>query len=210
MKHQILFSKLEYYGVRGIVLNWFIDYLANRKQRVTYNSTDSDDVIVNYGVPQGSILGQLLFLVYMNDFNCTSILFKVLLYADDIAVCTSGDNINTLIQSLNEELYNINNWIIANRLSLNIAKSNFIIFHSPKKVILYDSPPSTNNIDLIRVTSFRYLGIILDEHLSWLDHIKHRQGRIARNIGIIARIRPFVSTKTALLLYFPLIYPYLT
>ena len=78
--------------------------------------------------------------MYTNDFNYTSTLFKVLLYADDIAVCTSGDNINTLIQSLNEELYNINNWIIANRLSLNIAKSNFIIFHSPKKVILYDSP----------------------------------------------------------------------
>ena len=115
-----------------------------------------------------------------------------------------------LIQSLNKELYNINNWIITIRLSLNIAKSNFIIFYSPKKVILYDSPPSINNIDLIRVTSFRYLGIILDEHLSWLDHIKHIQGRIVRNIGIIARIRPFVSTKTALLLYFSLFYPYLT
>ena len=71
-------------------------------------------------------------------------------------------------------------------------------------------PPSINNIDLIRVTTFRCLGIILDEHLSWLDHIKHIQGRIARNIGIIARIPPFVSTKTALLLYFSLIYPYLT
>ena len=133
MNHQILVSKLEYYGVRGIVLNWLIDYLANRKQRVTYNNTDSDGVIVNYGVPQGSILGQLLFLVYMNDFNCISTLFKVLLYADDIAVYTSGDNINTLIQSLNEELYNINNWIIVNRLSLNIAKSNFIIFRSQKR-----------------------------------------------------------------------------
>ena len=96
MNHQILFSKLEYYDVRGIVLKWFIDYLANRKQRVAYNNTDSDDVIVNYGVPQGSILGQLLFLVYMNDFNCTSTLFKILLHADDITVYTSGDNINAL------------------------------------------------------------------------------------------------------------------
>ena len=139
----------------------------------------------------------------MNEFNCTSTLFKVLLYADDTTVYTSGDNINALIQSLNKELY-INNWIITNRLSLNIAESNFIIFHSQKKVILYDSPLSINNIDLIRVTSFRYLGIILDEHLYWLDHIKHIQGRIARNIGIIARIRPFVSNKTALLLSFSL------
>ena len=88
--------------------------------------------------------------------------------------------------------------------------SHHNIFHSSKKSVSFDSPLSSNNSLLNRVTTIRYLGILVDEHLTWSKHITHIQNLIAKNIGIISRIRPFITTKTALLLYFALIYPYLT
>ena len=140
----------------------------------------------------------------------SSSLIKLLLYADDIVVYISGKNVNNLITSLNNELILFNNWFIKNCLSLNINKSNFIIFHSCRKVIECNSSLSINNISFNRVSSIRYLGVLIDEHLSWLTHISYVQNHVSRNIGIISRIRPFVNTKVALLLYFSLVYPYIT
>ena len=135
---------------------------------------------------------------------------KLLLYADDVVVCISEKNVNNLITSLNNELILFNNWFIKNCLSLNINKSNFIIFHSCRKVIECNSSLSINNISFNRVSSIRYLGVLIDEHLSWLTHISYVQNHVSRNIGIISRIRPFVNIKVALLLYFSLVYPYIT
>ena len=122
----------------------------------------------------------------------------------------SGKDVSSLICAVNNELVIISNWFIFNRLSLNLNKSSFIIFHSSKKSVSFDFPTSINNSLLNRVTTIRYLGILMDEHLTWSKHITHIQNLIAKNIGIISRIRPFITTKIALLLYFALIYPYLT
>ena len=135
---------------------------------------------------------------------------KLLLYADDITMYISGKEVSSLICAVNNELVIISNWFIFNRLSLNLNKSSFIIFHSSKKSVSFDFPTSINNSLLNRVTTIRYLGILMDEHLTWSKHITHIQNLIAKNIGIISRIRPFITTKIALLLYFALIYPYLT
>ena len=138
VNHRILLHKFENYGIRGIVLNWFSNYLSDRSQRVFFNNVLSEDVVMDFGVPHGSVLGPLLFLIYMTDFNCMSKMIKLLLYADYITMYISGKDVNSLIGALNNELVIISNWFISNRLSLNLNKSSFIIFHSSKKSISFD------------------------------------------------------------------------
>ena len=94
VNHHILLQKLENYGIRDIVLNWFSNYLSERSQRVFFNNVFSEDVVMDCGVPQGSVLGPLLCLIYMNDFSCTSKMIKLLLFADDITMYISGKDVN--------------------------------------------------------------------------------------------------------------------
>ena len=104
----------------------------------------------------------------MNDFSCTSKMIKLLLYADDITTCIFGKDVNSLICAVtNNELVIISNWFVSNHLFLNLNKSSFIIFHSSKKSVSFDFPLSINNSLLNRVTTIRYLGILLDEHFTW-------------------------------------------
>ena len=133
VNHTILLDKLEYYGIRGLSLNWFKSYLSNRLQFVEFNGCCSCHKLISCGVPQGSILGPLLFLLYINDLSTSSNILKFVLFADDTNIFFSGKDLCTISTILNTELEKISTWLKANILSLNLDKTKFMLFRTRKK-----------------------------------------------------------------------------
>ena len=134
VNHSILLSKLSSYSIQNPNINWFKSYLNKRKQRVFVNGVITDTMPISSGVPQGSILGPLLFLIYINDFTQSSDLFSISLFADDTSLTASANNIDELLLKINEELSNIYDWLCANKLTLNLRKTKYLIFQPPQKV----------------------------------------------------------------------------
>ena len=130
LNHAILLRKLEFYGIRGIALKWFCNYLTNRKQFVIYNNESSNTEVISCGVPQGSVLGPLLFLVYINDISNCLHYSKIILFADDATIYISSNNIDSLFYNLNADLADLADWFKANKLALNVNKSNYLLFLS--------------------------------------------------------------------------------
>ena len=132
VNHSILLSKLNHYGVRGKAYDWFHLYLSNREQFVCINGHNSDSLSITCGVPQGSILGPLLFLLYINDLPNTSKLLSFHLFADDTNIYLSHKNLDDLELILNQELPAVAEWMKSNRLALSISKTYFVLFHSQR------------------------------------------------------------------------------
>ena len=134
--HSILLCKLNHYGIRGMALDWFVSYLENRKQFVTYNGVKSSPKTISCGVPQGSILGPILFLLYINDLALICKNTHPFLFADDTNLFIKGNDLCTMTNALNKELEEISIWLKVNKLSLNIKKE--------KKLIICSSPLKEN------------------------------------------------------------------
>ena len=205
--HSIMLHKLHHYGVRGTAHTWFHSYLSNRLQHVHLNNHSSTNLPITCGVPQGSILGPLLFLLYVNDLCQVSHILKCILFADDTALFHSDTNVCRLINKMNTELQTIADWLSANKLTLNVKKTNYIIFHRYKK-FTYPLPPILlkENI-LAEVKSAKFLGVTVENHLLWQPHIKTTRNKIAKHCGIMHLIRNSLDTKSLLLIYYSLIYP---
>ena len=200
--------KLDYYGIRGAAKDWISNYLENRQQCVLFNNTISSLQTVTYGVPQGSILGPLLFILYINDIqNCSNFLYFIL-FADDTNVIASDPDWENLIKKLTAELQKLSEWFAINKLSLNIKKTNFMIFGS-KRILNKNFKLIINREALVEITSFKFLGIFIDSKLTWKNHINFISNKLARNIGIIKKLQNKLSGNSLALLYNILVQPHL-
>ena len=211
LDHNILLKKLEHYGIRGKALDWFKSYLYNRKQCVaSLNGVMSDFKSVIYGVPQGSILGPLLFILYINDIANCSVCLMFILFADDTNLFFSCKDLAHLFHNVNTELEKLSVWFRANKLSLNVKKTNYILFglkHMPAGVT-YNVSIDGQAVERVEYTKF--LGVFIDEKLNWKKHIEHIASKISKGIGAMGRVRNIVPNKALLMLYYALVYPYLT
>ena len=220
LNHTILIEKLRYYGLNDTSLNWFHSYLHDRLQFTEYNSVCSDVVTLSTGVPQGSILGPLLFIIYMNDIQAATSNFKAILYADDTnlvsPLCSfsssnsvNSNNLSEVTASINNELSCVQEWLLINKLSVNVNKTKFMIFHHPQRKIEHLVPAlELNSEPLERVSEFSFLGLTLDKHISWKPHVQKIANKISRIIGILRRLENILPTPVLITLYNTLILPH--
>ena len=205
VNHEILLDKLEHYGIRGIALNWIRNYLTNRMQCTEIGDTQSELELIKCGVPQGSVLGPLLFLIYINDIVESSKLFNFTLFADDTSLYYSCKNTTNLENIINCELAKISDWLSANRLSLNVGKSKLLYFTNKNRNTLKDIEIKINGETLKEVDSAKYLGVHMDNALSWKVHTNNIKLRLSKGISMLAKIRHYVPESVRRSLYFTFI-----
>ena len=186
--HKILMSKLQHYGVRGLPLQLLHSYLSNRSQKVLFNGKTSKSLCLNCGVPQGSILGPLLFLIYVNDFPKCLTTGKPLMFVDNTNVFFSEKTFKKAFAVANQQLKNIDNWLTSNKLSLNIDKTNYIVFHTFHSKIPENTNLQLRNANLKRVQCIKFLGVFVHENLSWKPHMEWLLQKIKVCDGIVRKI----------------------
>lgn len=200
----VLYHKLEKYGIRGICLNWFRSYLTNRKLRVKCKLTNgteySDWYDVEYGTPQGSCLGPLLFLIFCNDLYKNLEYLECLQFADDTTLYYGHKNKNFLLYCLEHDLEVISDWFRANKLTLNISKTVFMIFHPKGKKMTEKIRFENDMISNMRETKF--LGVWLNDNISWESHIRQLILKLKRNLMLLKRSKNFLNQKALKLVYY--------
>ena len=205
--HAILCHKLAQYGVIGRSNAWIANYLSNRVQKVKFNSAVSDAKSISVGVPQCSILGPLLFIIYLNDLPLSIHNCKVSCYADDTALYTSGPDCETVCENLQDDLNRVSYWLKGNRLSLNVTKTKTLCFSTQH----YRHGTNLNlNIDgtpLEQVSSYKYLGMVLDNRLNFNLHIDRLVKKSRQRIGCVGRVRKYITKSIALTLYKSMVLP---
>ena len=204
----ILLKKLPKYGITGNALKLFVSYLSDRTHCLKYKDSISGTKSITCGVPQGSVLGPILFLLYINDLPKTCEAAKFLLFADDTAILYSAQTTRELQTLISTSFPKITKWLHANRLSLSIPKT-FYQLYSPNCANSTDLAIPVKDTNIKRSSTVKYLGVLMDEDLKFKSHISKVSGLISRNIGIMSRAKYLLNKKLLILLYNALILPYL-
>ena len=215
--HSTMLKKLSHYGITGAPLQWFKSYLSDRKQFILYDELESDLLNITVGVPQGSILGLLLFLIYINDAHKATQVLEFVHFADDttlfqnIAFFSGGTLTQSQVEGrLNVELRKVYDWLCVNKLSLNVSKSRCLVFKNPKyPTVCKPFELEINNEKIKCVSEFNFLGIMIDEFLSWNPHTKMVTSKISRTLGVIKRVRRFLPFHALEKIYNALVVPHL-
>ena len=214
--HNIILFKLHYYGIRNGALNLLKNYFTGRKQYCHFKNNDSSLLNIHKGVPQGSKLGPLLFILYINDFIYSSDRFEFLMYADDTTLFSTYDKfediddktIETIQTNINKELFLIVSWLHCNKLLINTTKTKMTIFHTPHREVIYQKI-KINNTSVEIVGEFKFLGIFIDKHLKWSTHIEFIANKISNIFWVINRLKHTLPPRVLLTLYNTLILPHL-
>ena len=209
VNHRILLSKLEHYGIRGCALEWFRSYLSHRKQYVSVNGSSSSVLSITCGVPQGSVLGPLLFLIYINDLPNASKKLTFYLFADDTNIYYESKDLPNLAKVVVKELRLVKKWLDANKLSLNIDNTNYIIFHSSSVNVSSGTDIKIGKKHIKSVKFVKFLGLFLDEHLTWKYYLSELSKKLARTCGTFFKIRNLLPIDVLICLYNALFLPYL-
>ena len=208
VNHDLLLQKLSYMGVLDKELAWFKDYLHDRTQVLDFQGVSSDPEPISIGVPQGSNLGPLLFILHVNDLpnvmNCCS----MLMYADDTILFYTASKVNALQERLNEELKVIECWLRQNNLFLNVYKTEAMVFGTSPCLSNMDSfTISVNGTSIKRVSQLKYLGVVFDERLSWNDHVKFILAKAGKGVEMLGRICYCITWHSAKIIYTSIIRP---
>ena len=201
---------MNYYEIRGVSNNWFKSYLSNRSQYVSINGYQSVLVALNCGVPQGSVLKPLLFLLYINDLNQAIKFCKVHHFADDTNLLCLSNSIKKMNKLVNADLKHLFNWLCANKISLNVKKTEMVIFKSKQKKFEGDLKIKLCGKRLYPTESVKYLGVKIDTNLSWQYRVNDLSIKLNRAHALLSKIRKFVSLKILRSIYFAIFDSYLS
>ena len=210
--HDILLQKLQHYGIRGLPLKWFSNYLVNRKQYVFLDGSKSEKEDILCGVPQGSVLGPTLFVIYINDLPKSSSYFHFRLFADDSNLFHTFEsglhNIN--LTESNDNLFDVVQWCDANKLTINHNKTKYVLFKNRRYCINVQGVLDIKGNILQKVNCANFIGINIDEHLTWKHHIDEICKKIRKDVGIIYKLRHFVTRQVLMMIYNAFILPHIT
>ena len=200
--HEILLAKLSHYGIRGLANSWLRSYLTLRSQYVSINNSNSELKYLVYGVPQGSVLGPLLFLIYINDLHLSTKFSIVHHFADDTNLLITDKSLKAIRKKINIDLKLLYHWLSSNKISLNTNKTEYVLFHHKSKPINYKLNLKINGKKIYPSKFVKYLGIYLDENLSWKKHINILSKKLTTANGAISKLRHIVPINTLISIYY--------
>ena len=216
LPHEILFDKLYRYGIRGNCLEWFKSYLKNRQLRVKCKTATSNETVfsnhyeVNFGTPQGSNLGPLLFLIFVNDLSNQLELCNTILFADDTTLYKGHTNLRYLYWCMNRDLAILNDWFHANKLTLNISKTVYMLFTNGKVKPDKEHEIQISNEKVNRVQNMKFLGVRIDDNLNWNHQYNHVVLKLKRNMHLLRDNKLYLNRNTKKLIYYAHIYSHIS